>query len=120
MKTKDILALTLDAASTAHKKTPVVIDYQERPSSKALHEDSVVQLGYAVRMPQLGDTGFLAEKIEAKRLERTGVEMIEVNDSLDYVPGTEPTVGDLVNAHWGDAHLQITEAPENAEIEIFA
>ncbi len=120
MKTNDILALTLEAASTTHKKTPVVIDYQERPSAKPLHEDSIVQLGYAVRMPQLGDTGSLDEKIEAARLKRTGVEMVEINGSLDYVDGSEPTVGDLVNAHWGDAHLRITEAPENAEIEIYA
>lgn len=120
MNTNDILALTLTAASTTHKKTPVILDYQEAPSAKPLHEDSVVQLGYAVRMPQAGDTGFLDEKIEAERLKRTGVEMVEVNGGLDYVAGSEPTVGDLVNAHWGDAYLRITAAPENAEIEIHA
>lgn len=120
MKTNDILALTLDAASTTHKKTPVVLEYRERPSAKKMHADTVVQLGYAVRMPQLGDKGELSEKIETARMTRTGIEMIEVNDSLDYAPDSEPTVGDLVNAHCGDAFLRITEAPENADIEIYA
>lgn len=121
MNTSSILALTLTEAATTHKKVAVVIDYQEAQSRKPLHTDSVVQLGYAVRMPQIGDTGSLSERIESARLARTGVEMVEdTNGCLAYAAGSEPTVGDLVDAHNRDASLQITEAPEGAEIEIYA
>lgn len=120
MNTEQIHNLTLIAASATAKKTPVILDFQERPSSRPLHQDSVVQLGYAVKLAMAGDTGSLDERIESARLERTGVTMVEKNGCMEYVEGSEPTVGDLEAAHIGDASIMITAADENAEIEIYA